>query len=140
VEAAKQVATLERRAKVAAVMKKATKAMKRNCKAQKIHADWVTAGWLVDEEGDPHLTKKDSHAIVKFLLPRLDIKGKLKFKDFSSMKACFRWISGIARGMSWDGHMVAAANEMGAEWEAKGDDLGVNLSLDTAPMFELRGV
>jgi hypothetical protein len=35
--------------------------------------------------------------------------------------------------------MVAVANKMRAEWEAKGDNLGVNLSLDTAPMFELGG-
>jgi hypothetical protein len=57
-------------------------------------------------------------------------------KDFSSMKVCVRWLGGIARGMSWDKHMVAAANEMQAKWEAEGDNLGVNLSLDTAPMFE----
>jgi hypothetical protein len=39
VEGAKQVATLERRAKAVAVTTKATKAMKHNCKAQKTHAD-----------------------------------------------------------------------------------------------------
>ncbi len=122
------------------MMKKATKAMKHNCKAQKAHADWVAAGWPVDKDGDPRLTKKDSHAILKFLLPRVDIKGELKLKDFSSMKACVRWLGGIVRGMSWDEHMVAAANKMQAEWEAKGDNLGVNLSLDTAPIFELGGV
>jgi hypothetical protein len=117
VEAAKWVAMLERGAKAAAVMKKTTKAMKHNCEAQKAHADWVAAGWLVDEDGNPHLTKKDSHAIVKFLLPRLDIKikGELKLKDFSLIKACVRWLGGIARGMSWDKHMVAAANQMQAE-------------------------
>jgi hypothetical protein len=52
------------------------------------------------------------------------------------MKVCVRWLGEIARGMSWDEHMVAAANEMRAKWEAKGDNLGVNLSLDMAPMFE----
>jgi hypothetical protein len=112
VEAAKWVTTLERRAKAAAVMKKAIKAMKRNCKAQKAHADWVAAGWLVDKDGNPHLTKKDSHAIIKFLLPRVDIMGELKLKDFSTMKVCVRWLGRIMRGMSWDKHMVAAANEM----------------------------
>jgi len=52
------------------------------------------------------------------------------------MKVCVRWLGGIAWGMSWDEHMVAAANETRAKWEAEGDNLGVNLSLDTAPMFE----
>ncbi len=75
-----RVAILERRAKAATVMKKATKAMKGNCEARKAHADWVAAGRLVDEDGNPCLTKKDSHAIVKFLLTRLDIKGELKLK------------------------------------------------------------
>jgi hypothetical protein len=54
----------------------------------------------------------DRHAIVKFLLPRLDIKGELKLKDFSLMKACVRWLSEIVQGMSWNEHMVAAANKM----------------------------
>ena len=30
--------------------------------------------------------KKNSLALVKFLLPRVDITGKLKLKDFNSMK------------------------------------------------------
>jgi hypothetical protein len=76
----------------------------------------MAAGRLVDKNGSPRLTKKDSHAIVKFLLPRLDIKGELKLKDFSLMKACVRSLSGIAWGMSWDEHIVAAANKMQAEW------------------------
>jgi hypothetical protein len=42
--------------------------------------------------------------------------------------------------MSWDDHMVAAANEMQTECEAKGDNLGVNLRLDMASIFELGGV
>jgi hypothetical protein len=76
--------------KAAAVIKKGTKAMKHNCETQKAHADWVAAGWPVDEDGNPHLIKKDSHAIVKFILWRLDTKGELKLKDFSLMKAGMR--------------------------------------------------
>ncbi len=66
--------------------------------------------------------------------------GELKLRDFSLMKVCGRWLGGIAWGMSWDNHMVAAANEMQTECEAEGDNLGVNLRLDTAPIFELGGV
>jgi hypothetical protein len=69
---------LEKRAKAAAVMKKATKAMKRNCEARKTHADCVAAGRLVDKDGNLRLNKQDSHAIVMFLLPRLGIKGESK--------------------------------------------------------------
>jgi hypothetical protein len=139
-EVAKRVATLEKKEKVAAVIKKATKSMKRSCDIWKAHADWLAAGWPVDKDGNPLLNKKDSHAFVKFLLPRLVIMGELKLRDFSLMKVCGRWLGGIAWGMSWDNHMVAAANEMQTECEAEGDNLGVNLRLDTAPIFELGGV
>jgi hypothetical protein len=51
-----------------------------------------------------------------------------------------RWLGEIAWGMSWDDHMMAAANKMGAKWEAKEDNLGVHLRLDMAPFFQLGGV
>ena len=43
-------------------------------------------------------------------------------------------------GMSWDDHIVAAAEVMRVEWEAEGENLEVNWRLDSAPMFELGGV
>jgi hypothetical protein len=57
------------------------------------------------------LNKKDSLGVMKFLLllPRVDIMGKLKLKDFNSMKKCIVWLGEIARGMSWDKHMAAGA-------------------------------
>jgi hypothetical protein len=67
------------------------------------------AGRLVDEIRHPWLNKKDSLAVVKFLLPMVDITGKLKLKDFNSMKKCIVWLGEIARGMTWDEHMAAAA-------------------------------
>jgi hypothetical protein len=48
--------------------------------------------------------------LVKFLLPRrVDITGKLKLKDFNSMKKCIVWLGEIARGMTWDEYMAAVA-------------------------------
>ncbi len=49
--------------------------------------------------------------MVKFLLPRVDIMGELKLKDFNSMKKCVKWIGSIGRGMTWDEHMAAALVE-----------------------------
>jgi hypothetical protein len=54
--------------------------------------------------------------VVTFLLPRVDITGKLKLKDFNSMKKCIVWLAEIARGMTWDEHMAAASLEIGDHW------------------------
>ena len=51
---------------------------KQNYEVCKAHADWVLAGTPADKMEHPHLNKKDSLAVVKFLLPRVDITGKLK--------------------------------------------------------------
>ena len=89
-----------KKAKAKTKQKNNTKLNKRSCDARKAHANWVLAGRPVDEIGHPRLNKKDSLAVVKFLLPRVDITGKLKLKDFNSMKKCIVWLGEIARGMT----------------------------------------
>ncbi len=69
------------------------------------------------------MDKKASYAVVKFLLPRVDIKGELKLKDFNMMKKCIKWLEEIRRGMTWDEHMEAAVEDRRA-----------------SPMFSLGGV
>ena len=66
--------------------------------------------------------------------------GKLKLKDFNSMKKCIVWLAEIARGMTWDKHMAAALQEIGEQWEAEGKILGEDWRLDAAPIFSLGGV
>jgi hypothetical protein len=109
VEAGKRMAELEKKAKAKTEQKKNTELNKRSCDARKAHANWVLVGRPVDEIGHPRLNKKDSLAVVKFLLPRVNIMGKLKLKDFNLMKKCILWLGVIARGMTWDKHMAAAA-------------------------------
>ena len=105
-----RMSELEKKAKAKTKkQKKNTELNKRSCDARKAHADWVLAGRPVDEIGHPWLNKKDSLAVVKFLLPRVDIMGKLKLKAFNLMKKCIVWLEEIARGMTWDEHMAAAA-------------------------------
>jgi len=100
------------------------------------------AGRPVDEIEHPRLNKnkKDSLAVVKFLLPRVDITGKLKLKDFNSMKKCIVWLREIARGMTWDEKMAAAALDIRQQWEAEGKILGEDLMLDAPPIFALGGI
>ena len=83
-------------------------------------------GRNVDANGCPDLDRPSSYAMVKFLLPKIDIKGELCLKDFGTMKKCNMWLGGIRRGMTWDEHMEAAV----AEWRTQ---LG-------AALFALGGV
>ena len=129
-----------KKAKAKTKQKNNTKLNKRSCDARKAHANWVLAGRPVDEIGHPRLNKKDSLAVVKFLLPRVDITGKLKLKDFNSMKKCIVWLGEIARGMTWDEHMAAAALDIREQWEAEGEILGEDLMLDAPPNFALGGI
>jgi len=95
------------KAKAKTEQKKNTESYKQSCDTRKARAFWVLAGRPVDKIGHPRLNKKDSLEAVKFLLPRVDIMGKLKLKDFNSMKKCIVWLDEIARGMTWDKHMAA---------------------------------
>ncbi len=64
--------------------------------------------------------------MVKFLLPRVEIKGELKLKDFNLMKKCIKWLGEIGRGMTLDEHMESAFEETRANVRA--------------PLFALGGV
>ena len=112
VEAAKRIAELDKRVRLAATLKKGTDVMRLSCEVWKTCQDWVSAGKPVDDEGSPWLNKKDSYVIVKFLLPIVDITRALKLKDYNSMKKCMVWLGGIAQGMIWDDHTVAAGLEI----------------------------
>ena len=94
----------------------------------------------MDKIGHPRLNKKDSLAVVKFLLPRVDIMGKLKLKAFNLMKKCIVWLEEIARGMTWDEHLAAAALDIREQWKAEGEILGEDLMLDAQPIFALGGI
>jgi len=50
---------------------------------QKAHKEWVCDGRLINYDENPKLNRKSAHAIVRFLLPRVDIKGELKMKDLT---------------------------------------------------------
>ena len=41
-------------------------------------------GRSVDGDGHPRLPRKDARAIVKFLLPRIDLKGEKKMRGFET--------------------------------------------------------
>jgi hypothetical protein len=94
-------------------------------KAQRVYEEWARTGRKVDANGCPDLDRPSSYAVVKFLLPKIDIKGGLRLKDFGMMKTCNEWLGRIRRGMTWDDHIEAAVPESRAK-------LG-------APLFALGG-
>ena len=112
-EAGKRLAELEKKAKAKVERKKDTESNKRSNEARKAHADWVLVGRPVDEMGHPRLNKKDSLAVVKFLLPRVDITGTLKLKDFNSMKKCVVWLAEIALGRAHGGGIARNERAVG---------------------------
>ena len=77
---------------------------------------------------------------MRFLLPRVDIKGELKMKDCNSMKACVKWLGKVKRGMTWDEHMHAAAEVKKAAYEEMWRADNTNLAVGAAPLFELGSV
>ena len=139
-EAAKRIAVLDAKAKENTELKKKNDVVKRDGKAQKAHREWVHEGRLVDGDGNPKLNQKSAHANVRFLLSRVDIKGELKTKDCNSMKACVKWLGEVKRGMTWDEHMQAAAEEKTAAYEEMWRVDNENLAVGAAPLFELGSV
>jgi len=135
-EAAKRIAVLDAKAKANAELKKTNDVSKRDGEAQKAHREWVCEGRLVNDDGNLKLNRKSAHAIVRFLLPRVDNKGELKMKDFNSMKACVKWLGEVKRRMTWDEHMHAAAEEKTAAYE----EINENSAVGAAPLFELGSV
>ena len=74
---------------------------------------------------------------MKFLLPRVNIKGKLKLKDGSMMKACAKWHRESGRGMNWYKHMIVVGGKMQKQdklvaWES----LNAGEVVGEAPLFE----
>ena len=73
-------------------------------KGKRVYEEWTRTGRKVDANGFPDLGRSSSFAVVKFLLPKIDIKGELRLGNFGTMKKCNAWLGGIRRGMTWDEH------------------------------------
>ena len=65
-------------------------------------------GAAVDANVFPDLDRSSRYAVVKFLLPKIDINGELRLKNSRTMKKCNVWLGGIGREVKWDKHMEAA--------------------------------
>ena len=75
-------------------------------------ATWVGNGRKVNgSDGYPILNKKDAFAIVRVLLPRIDVKRELKMGQFKAAKDCIKWLGEIGRGTTWDEEMEAWERE-----------------------------
>jgi len=61
-------------------------------------------------------------------------------KDFNSMKACVKCLGEVKRGMTWDEHMHAAAEEKTVAYEEVWRADNENSAVRAAPLFELGSV
>ena len=93
---------MDMRKSEAAATKKADQTVETFNMAKKSYVEWVKQGRKADANGCPDLDKASSYAVVKFLLPKIDIKGELRLGNFGTMKKCNAWLGGIGRGMTWD--------------------------------------
>jgi len=84
-------------------------------KGKRVYEEWTRTGRKVDANGFPDLGRSSSFAVVKFLLPNIDINGELRLKSFGTMNKCNVWLGGIGRGMTWDEHIRAAVAESRAK-------------------------
>ena len=75
---------------------------------------WTESGRRADEEGYPVMNKKDAYAILRILLPRLDVKKELRLGSFKTMKDCVKWLGDVRGGTSWDEEMAAWESEVAA--------------------------
>ena len=137
-EGAKRVIAAEVASKEAAEKKKAMALRLRDDEGLVAHLAWVADGRQVDNDGYPKLTRKNAHAIVKILLPLVDIKGEYKLKDFGTLKACVKWLRDVGRGMNWDEHMDDYRKKI---VEVRSLELsGLVIDKDAPPLFELGSV
>ncbi len=62
-------------------------------------AKWKLDGSKVDANGHPIIPRLSAVAIVRVLLPM--VAPTLKLGDFTTLKACAKWLGELAGGTSW---------------------------------------
>lgn len=72
---------------------------------------WKADGRKINDDGSPKLKRTDALAIVRVLLPRLDVKKEVKMGNFKTVKDCVTWLGGISKGTTWDEEMEALEME-----------------------------
>jgi hypothetical protein len=72
---------------------------------------WVASGRKANVDGWPELSKKDALAIIRVLLPLLDIKKELRMGNFKTVKDCNKWLGEIWMGTTWDAEMEALTEQ-----------------------------
>ena len=112
INASKRAAIEAEQLKERAAQKKIEKHELLQSEGKMAFATWVGNGRKVNgSDGYPILNKKDAFAIVRVLLPRIDVKRELKMGQFKAAKDCIKWLGEIGRGTTWDEEMEAWERE-----------------------------
>jgi hypothetical protein len=118
IRAAKQIAEEDKLKALEAEQKKKVRRETLQSAAKMAFGRWKADGRKTNDDGSPELKRMDAFAIIRVLVPRLDVKKEVKMGDFKTVKDCVTWLGGIRNGTTWDEEMEAL--EM--EWEEAGLD------------------
>ena len=121
IRAAKRIAEEDKLKALEVEQKKKVRRETLQSEAKMAFGRWKADGCKINEDGSPQLKRTDAFAIVRVLLPRLDVKKEAKMGDFKTVKDCVKWLGGICKGTTWDEEMEAL--EM--EWEEAGFHAGL---------------
>ena len=111
VRAAKQIAEEDALKKSQAEQKKKEREETLQWEAKMAFGRWKADGRKINDDGSPQLKRTDALAIVRVLLPRLDVKKEVKMGNFKTVKDCVTWFGGISKGTTWDEEMEALEME-----------------------------
>ena len=111
IDASKRAAIEAEQLKQRAAQKKIDKQESLQSEGKMAFVTWVGNGRKVNDNGYPVLNKKDATAIVRVLLPRIDVKKELKMGQFKTVWDCIKWLGEIGRGLNWDEEMEAWERE-----------------------------
>jgi len=121
IRAAKRIAEEDKLKALAAEQKKKARRETLQSEAKMAFGRWKADGRKMNDNGSPQLKRMDAFAIIRVLVPRLDVKKEVKMGVFKTVKDCVTWLGGIRNGTTWDEEMEAL--EM--EWEEAGLDAGL---------------
>lgn len=109
--AAKQIAEEDELKKQITIQKKKEKENTMQLNVKIAFGKFVDSGRKVNSNGSPMLNKKEALAVIRVLLPWIDIKKELKMGHFKTVKDCIKWLGEIHMGTIWNKEMGALERE-----------------------------
>ncbi len=98
IRVAKRIAEEDKLKALEAEQKKKVRRETLQSAAKMAFGRWKADGHKMNDNGSPELKRMDAFAIIRVLVPRLDVKKEVKMGDFKMVKDCVTWLGGINLG------------------------------------------